>query len=112
VDSAKHRVSDHSVESPVQLARASIGRRVHPPKRGGRWGELAAVYSFLGAGGGAERKVLDSEAGVEPLTRALKGMVDATAEVLRRIKPRVMVKVSPGEDGDEQVRGICKAVGN
>jgi dihydroorotate dehydrogenase len=47
---------------------------------------------------------------VEPLTRILKGVVDATAEIPRRTKPRVMVKVSPDEDGDEQVRGICKAV--
>ncbi|KAI9768281.1 MAG: Dihydroorotate dehydrogenase (quinone), mitochondrial [Geoglossum umbratile] len=47
---------------------------------------------------------------VEPLTRILKSVVDAAAEIPRRTKPRVMVKVSPDEDGDEQVRGICKAV--
>ncbi|KAH0562381.1 hypothetical protein GP486_002932 [Trichoglossum hirsutum] len=47
---------------------------------------------------------------VEPLTKILKGVVDAAVEVPRRTKPRVMVKVSPDEDGDEQLRGICKAV--
>ncbi|KAI9858057.1 MAG: Dihydroorotate dehydrogenase (quinone), mitochondrial [Trichoglossum hirsutum] len=47
---------------------------------------------------------------VEPLTMILKSVVDAAAEVPRRTKPRVMVKVSPDEDGDEQVRGICEAV--
>jgi hypothetical protein len=41
-------VSDHPVESPAQAARASTGRRAHPPKRGGSWGELPAVYCFLG----------------------------------------------------------------
>ena len=46
------RVSDHSVESPAQLARASTGQRAHPPKRGESWGELAAVYCYLGGGGG------------------------------------------------------------
>jgi hypothetical protein len=41
-------VSDHPVESPAQPARASTGQRAHPPKRGGSWGELAAVFCYLG----------------------------------------------------------------
>jgi dihydroorotate dehydrogenase len=47
---------------------------------------------------------------VEPLTRILKGVVDAVAEIPRKTKPRVMVKVSPDEDGEEQVKGICDAM--
>ncbi|KAI9774687.1 MAG: Dihydroorotate dehydrogenase (quinone), mitochondrial [Geoglossum simile] len=47
---------------------------------------------------------------VEPLTKILKGVVDAAAEVPRRVKPRIMVKVSPDEDGEDQVRGICEAL--
>ena len=37
-------------------------------------------------------------------------MTTATAQTPRRTKPAVMVKVSPDEDSEEQVRGICTAV--
>ena len=45
-----------------------------------------------------------------PLTAILAGVVGAAARVERRPRPRVMVKVSPDEDSDEQVRGVCAAV--
>jgi dihydroorotate dehydrogenase len=38
--------------------------------------------------------------------------VGAAQNVDRKTKPRVMVKVSPDEDSDEQVSGICEAVWN
>ncbi|KAI9662999.1 MAG: Dihydroorotate dehydrogenase (quinone), mitochondrial [Bathelium mastoideum] len=47
---------------------------------------------------------------VEPLTAILTGVVQAAGRVERRTKPAVMVKVSPDEDSEEQVRGICEAV--
>ena len=47
---------------------------------------------------------------VEPLTNILKGVVEAARRAGKKVKPKVMVKVSPDEDGDEQVRGICDAV--
>lgn len=47
---------------------------------------------------------------VEPLTKLLKGVVEAAQKAERRTKPYVMVKVSPDEDSDEQVNGICDAV--
>jgi dihydroorotate dehydrogenase len=47
---------------------------------------------------------------VEPLTKILKGVMDAAAEVPRKIKPKVMVKVSPDEDEEDQVKGICEAL--
>ena len=47
---------------------------------------------------------------VEPLTDILKGVVDATQRTDRKSKPAVMVKVSPDEDSQEQVMGICAAV--
>jgi len=46
----------------------------------------------------------------EPLKKILTGVVDAARSVDRKIKPAVMVKVSPDEDSDEQVAGICEAV--
>ncbi|KAL4917285.1 hypothetical protein BDW62DRAFT_87114 [Aspergillus aurantiobrunneus] len=45
-----------------------------------------------------------------PLTAILKAVVDAAKSVDRKTKPCVMVKVSPDEDSDEQVSGICDAV--
>ncbi|KAL3447526.1 hypothetical protein BJX65DRAFT_92325 [Aspergillus insuetus] len=45
-----------------------------------------------------------------PLTAILKAVVGAAKSVDRKIKPYVMVKVSPDEDSDEQVSGICDAV--
>lgn len=45
-----------------------------------------------------------------PLTEILKGVVGAARNVDRKTKPFVMVKVSPDEDSDEQVDGICHAV--
>ncbi|KAI9367563.1 hypothetical protein BJX61DRAFT_293675 [Aspergillus egyptiacus] len=45
-----------------------------------------------------------------PLTAILKAVVGAAKSVDRKTKPFVMVKVSPDEDSDEQVSGICEAV--
>lgn len=45
-----------------------------------------------------------------PLTAILKAVVGAAKGVDRTTKPFVMVKVSPDEDADEQVSGICEAV--
>ena len=47
---------------------------------------------------------------VEPLTEILKGVVQAARKADKKIKPAVMVKVSPDEDSEEQVQGICDAV--
>jgi dihydroorotate dehydrogenase len=47
---------------------------------------------------------------VEPLTRLLSGVVGAVKKIDRKTKPVVMVKVSPDEDSEEQVSGICEAV--
>jgi dihydroorotate dehydrogenase len=47
---------------------------------------------------------------VEPLTRLLNGVVHAVNQVDRKTKPAIMVKVSPDEDSEEQVSGICEAV--
>lgn len=47
---------------------------------------------------------------VEPLTRLLNGVVQAVNQVDRNTRPAIMVKVSPDEDTDEQVAGICEAV--
>jgi dihydroorotate dehydrogenase len=47
---------------------------------------------------------------VEPLTRLLSGVVQAVNKIDRRTKPAIMVKVSPDEDSEEQIAGICEAV--
>ncbi|KAJ5408134.1 hypothetical protein N7509_002017 [Penicillium cosmopolitanum] len=47
-----------------------------------------------------------------PLTAILTAVVGAAKAVDRKTKPRVMVKVSPDEDSNEQVSGICEAVWN
>jgi len=47
---------------------------------------------------------------VGPLTEILSDVVDAARKTERRAKPAVMVKVSPDEDSDEQISGICEAV--
>lgn len=47
---------------------------------------------------------------VEPLTKLLDSVVQAAKKVDRKTKPAIMVKVSPDEDSDEQVSGICEAV--
>ena len=46
----------------------------------------------------------------EALTKILSSVVKAARSVQRTTKPAVMVKVSPDEDSDEQVAGICQAV--
>jgi dihydroorotate dehydrogenase len=46
----------------------------------------------------------------KPLTRILSGVVEAAQNVDRIKKPVVMVKVSPDEDSDDQIAGICEAV--
>jgi dihydroorotate dehydrogenase len=45
-----------------------------------------------------------------PLTKILTGVVKAAKETDRQTKVAVMVKVSPDEDSDEQIAGICQAV--
>lgn len=45
-----------------------------------------------------------------PLTAILTSVVDAAKSCDRKTKPAVMVKVSPDEDTEEQVKGICTAV--
>lgn len=47
---------------------------------------------------------------VEPLTRILEGVVGAAKSVKRKTTPKVMVKVSPDEDQDEQIEGIVEAI--
>ncbi|KAM0273521.1 hypothetical protein ACHAQH_008293 [Verticillium albo-atrum] len=47
---------------------------------------------------------------VEPLTRVLSAVVDEASRTDRRVKPRVMVKVSPDEEEDTQMEGIVQAV--
>jgi len=47
---------------------------------------------------------------VEPLTRILEGVVGAAKSVNRKTSPKVMVKVSPDEDQDEQIEGIVEAI--
>jgi dihydroorotate dehydrogenase len=46
----------------------------------------------------------------ESLKQILEGVVTAAKKTARKTKPAVMVKVSPDEDSDEQVAGICEAV--
>lgn len=46
----------------------------------------------------------------EPLQHILTGVVASAKAVKRRSKPAVMVKVSPDEDSEEEIRGICDAV--
>ncbi|PGH27038.1 hypothetical protein AJ80_01223 [Polytolypa hystricis UAMH7299] len=46
----------------------------------------------------------------EPLTIILKGVVDSAHRTDRKTKPKVMVKVSPDEDSDADISGICDAV--
>jgi dihydroorotate dehydrogenase len=47
---------------------------------------------------------------VEPLTQLLTAVVQAVKKVDRKTKPAIMVKVSPDEDTEEQVSGICEAI--
>ncbi|KAL0930644.1 dihydroorotate oxidase [Colletotrichum truncatum] len=48
----------------------------------------------------------------EPLTRLLSAVVDEAAKADRKVRPKVMVKVSPDEEEDTQVEGIVQAVCN
>lgn len=45
-----------------------------------------------------------------PLTAILSAVVDAAKATNRKTQPAVMVKVSPDEDSDAQIEGICAAV--
>jgi len=47
-----------------------------------------------------------------PLTKLLSAVVDEASRTNRASKPKVMVKVSPDEDDDQQVEGIISAVSN
>ncbi|KAH9908371.1 FMN-linked oxidoreductase [Xylariomycetidae sp. FL2044] len=47
---------------------------------------------------------------VEPLTRILGAVVAEAKRADRKVKPKVMVKVSPDEDEDSQMEGIVQAV--
>ncbi|KAL8792296.1 MAG: hypothetical protein Q9195_005087 [Heterodermia aff. obscurata] len=49
---------------------------------------------------------------VDKLTNILTGVVDAAKHAKRKTTPAVMVKVSPDEDTDAQVSGICEAIHN
>jgi dihydroorotate dehydrogenase len=46
----------------------------------------------------------------DKLQKILSGVVKAAHSVDRRTRPAVMVKVSPDEDTDDQIAGICDAV--
>jgi dihydroorotate dehydrogenase len=46
----------------------------------------------------------------EPLARLLGAVVDEAKKTDRKVKPRVMVKVSPDEDDDTQMEGVVQAV--
>ncbi|KAH6632428.1 hypothetical protein F5144DRAFT_593200 [Chaetomium tenue] len=46
----------------------------------------------------------------EPLARLLGAVVDEAKKTERKVKPRVMVKVSPDEDDDTQMDGVVQAV--
>lgn len=46
----------------------------------------------------------------EPLTKLLSAVVDEAKRTDRRLKPRVMVKVSPDEDDETQMEGVVQAV--
>ncbi|KAJ9609532.1 Dihydroorotate dehydrogenase (quinone), mitochondrial [Cladophialophora chaetospira] len=46
----------------------------------------------------------------DKLKQILSGVVEAAHKIERRTRPFVMVKVSPDEDSDEQIAGICDAV--
>lgn len=45
-----------------------------------------------------------------PLTKILTAVTDAASKIERKTTPKVMVKVSPDEDSDSQVRGIAQAI--
>lgn len=45
-----------------------------------------------------------------PLTTILTAVVNTAKSIDRKTKPAVMVKVSPDEDSDAQIEGICAAV--
>ncbi|KAF8427586.1 hypothetical protein BGX38DRAFT_1041163, partial [Terfezia claveryi] len=45
-----------------------------------------------------------------PLTQILSAVVDAAERVPRRVKPKVLVKVSPDEDTQAQIADICAAI--
>lgn len=47
---------------------------------------------------------------VEPLTKLLTAVVNEARKTDRKVKPKVMVKVSPDEDEDGQMEGIVQAV--
>ncbi|KAI9729767.1 MAG: Dihydroorotate dehydrogenase (quinone), mitochondrial [Cirrosporium novae-zelandiae] len=47
---------------------------------------------------------------VEPLKKILSGVVEAVQKLPTKRKPTVLVKVSPDEDSDEQISGICEAI--
>lgn len=47
---------------------------------------------------------------VEPLTHILRAVVGAARAINRKTHPRVMVKVSPDENTEEQVTGIVEAI--
>ena len=46
----------------------------------------------------------------EPLQQLLAAVADATKRIDRKSKPAIMVKVSPDEDSNEDIAGICHAV--
>ncbi|KAL8825893.1 MAG: hypothetical protein Q9191_004133 [Dirinaria sp. TL-2023a] len=47
---------------------------------------------------------------VDKLTNILTGVVSAAQKTHRKVPPPVMVKVSPDEDSESQITGICDAI--
>ena len=47
---------------------------------------------------------------VEPLTSILTAVVNAAGTAKKRTKPAVMVKISPDESSEDDIRGVCEAV--
>ncbi len=47
---------------------------------------------------------------IDPLTTIPSSVVDVASSVDRNSRPAIMVKVSPDQDSEEQVSGICAAV--
>ncbi len=46
----------------------------------------------------------------QPLLELLTAVVQSTQQINRRTKPAIMVKVSPDEDSDADISGICHAI--
>ena len=47
---------------------------------------------------------------IEPLTKIFNGVVGAAASVDRKVKVRIMVRISPNEDMEEQVGQYMRCI--